>query len=114
MIRAMTPNREEVERLKGAGVASITDYPAPSMIIGSEHISGGGRRTHRVINPATGETLGEVPLADPADLDRALEIAAEGFRVWRDAPAQQRAGVLLGAARPMLERQDDLARMATP
>ena len=92
----------------------MTTYPELCMMIGGERVSGGGRRTHRVINPATGETLGEVPLADPVDLDRALEIAAEGFRVWRDAPAQQRAGVLLGAARPMLERQDDLARMATP
>lgn len=91
----------------------MTDYPTLSMIIGGEHISGGGRRTHRVINPATGETLGEVPLADPADLDRALEIAAEGFRIWRDAPAQQRAAVLQGAGRLMLERQETLARIAT-
>ena len=34
-------------------------------------------------------------------------------RIWRDAPAQQRASVLQGAARLMLERQEDLARIAT-
>ena len=91
----------------------MTEYPALHMIIGGERVSSGGRRTYRVVNPATGETLGELPLADTADLDRALEIAAEGFRIWRDAPAQQRAAVLQGAARLMLERQEDLARIAT-
>ena len=91
----------------------MTTYPELSLIIGGERISGGGRRTHRVINPATGETLGELPLADPADLDRALETAVEGFRIWRNTPAQQRAAVLQGAARLMLERQEELARIAT-
>ena len=91
----------------------MTTYPALSMIIAGERVAGGGRRTHHVINPATGETLGELPLADPADLDRALEVAAEGFRIWRNASAQQRAAVLQGAARLMLERQEELARIAT-
>lgn len=89
------------------------NYPQLSMIIAGERVRGGGRRTHTVVNPATGEPLGELPLADPADLDRALEVAAEGFRIWRDAPAQQRTSVLQGAARLMLERQEELARVAT-
>ncbi len=49
-------------------------YPALSMIIDGERVAGGGRRTHSVRNPATGETLAELPLADAADLDRALEV----------------------------------------
>jgi succinate-semialdehyde dehydrogenase/glutarate-semialdehyde dehydrogenase len=83
------------------------------MIIDGERVSGGGRRTHTVVNPATGEPLGELPLADPADLDRALETAAKGFRIWRDSTPQHRAAVLQGAARLMLERQEDIARIAT-
>lgn len=88
-------------------------YPALSMIIDGERVSGGGRRTHTVVNPATGESIGDLPLADPVDLDRALEVAEKGFRIWRDAPAQQRAQVLSGAARLMLERQEEIARIAT-
>jgi succinate-semialdehyde dehydrogenase/glutarate-semialdehyde dehydrogenase len=91
----------------------MTGYPDLCMIIDGERVSGGGRRTHAVLNPATGETLGELPLADPADLDRALDTAARGFRIWRDSTPQQRAAVLQGAARLMLERQDELARIAT-
>jgi succinate-semialdehyde dehydrogenase/glutarate-semialdehyde dehydrogenase len=88
-------------------------YPQLCMIIDGERVSGGGRRTFTVRNPATGDALGEQPLADPADLDRALETAARGFRIWRDSTPQQRAAVLQGAARLMLERQEDLARVAT-
>lgn len=91
----------------------MTQYPTLHMIIGGEKVSGGGRRTHAVINPATGETLGELPLAEPGDLDRALEIAAEGFALWRKSTPQERAHVLNGAARLMLERADDIARVAT-
>jgi succinate-semialdehyde dehydrogenase / glutarate-semialdehyde dehydrogenase len=91
----------------------MTQYPSLHMIIGGERVSGGNRRTHAVVNPATGETLGELPLADAADLDRALAVAAEGFALWRKSTPQERAHVLSGAARLMLERADNMARIAT-
>ncbi len=91
----------------------MTQYPTLHMIIDGERVSGGGRRTFPVVNPATGETIGEVPLAEPADLDRALEVAERGFKMWRKSTPQERAAVLTGAARLMLERADDLARIAT-
>src|ERR1700730_3191930 len=88
-------------------------YPALHMIIDGEKIPAGHRRTHTVINPATGATLGELPLADAADLDRALEGGPRRFRLWRNAAEQQRAAVLSGAARLLLERQEQIARIAT-
>lgn len=88
-------------------------YPQLHMIIDGEKIPVGHRRAHAVINPATGETLGQLPLADAADLDRALQAAQRGFRIWREAPPRQRAAVLAGAARLMLERQEQIARIAT-
>ncbi len=91
----------------------MMSYPDLYMIIDGERVMAGDRRTHRVVNPATGDTLGEVPLANAADLDRALDTAARGFKIWRDSTPQQRATVLQGAARLMTERADDLARIAT-
>ncbi len=91
----------------------MSSYPELYMIIDGERVSAGHRATHKVVNPATGETLGELPLADAADLDRALETAQRGFHIWRESSPQQRAAVLQGAARLMLERQEDLARVAT-
>lgn len=89
------------------------DYPQPAMVIDGERITGGSRRTVDIVNPSTGVTLGELPLASPEDLDRALDVARRGFLLWRDSPAQQRAVVLSGAARLLRERADHLARIAT-
>ena len=91
----------------------MTDYPSLHMIIDGEQVSGGDRRTFDVVNPVTGETLAGLPLANEADLDRALETAEKGFAKWRKSSAQERSAVLQGAARLMLERADDLARIAT-
>jgi succinate-semialdehyde dehydrogenase / glutarate-semialdehyde dehydrogenase len=88
-------------------------YPKLHMLIDGEQVSGGSRRTQSVFNPATGEVLGELPLADPADLDRALAAAQRGFALWRDTPAQKRAAVLQGAAALMTERREEIARIAT-
>src|SRR4051812_12205865 len=100
----------------GEGVRNLdrmTLYPDLYMIIDGERVAVGDRRTFTVRNPATGDALGELPLADAADLDRALDTAKRGFAIWRDSTPQQRAAVLQGAARLMAERADDLARIAT-
>ena len=91
----------------------MSEYPALYMIIDGEKVFGGGRRTFEVVNPATGEPIGALPLAEAADLDRALEVAARGFKLWRKSTPQERAAVLQGAARLMVERADDMARIAT-
>jgi len=89
------------------------DYPQLHMLIDGEQVGVGSRRTHAVVNPATGEVIGQLPLADPADLDRALAAAQRGFKTWRNAPAAQRAAVLSGAAQLLRERQEEIARIAT-
>jgi succinate-semialdehyde dehydrogenase/glutarate-semialdehyde dehydrogenase len=91
----------------------MTAYPELHMIIDGEKIPVGKRRAHQVINPATEEVLGDLPLADAADLDRALDTAAKGFKIWRNSTAQERATVLTGAARLMLARKEEIARIAT-
>ncbi|MEO5598135.1 MAG: NAD-dependent succinate-semialdehyde dehydrogenase [Novosphingobium sp.] len=70
-------------------------------------------RTHAVVCPANGETLGELPLAEGSDLDRALRAAEKGFQHWRRTPVDQRAQVLRGAAHLLRERIDTIARNAT-
>lgn len=70
-------------------------------------------RTHTVINPATEETLGELPLANASDLDRALESADRGFRQWKKTPVAERARVLHTAADLLRERIDTISALAT-
>jgi succinate-semialdehyde dehydrogenase/glutarate-semialdehyde dehydrogenase len=91
----------------------MSEYPALYMVIDGEKVADGGRRTFDVVNPATGEAIGALPLAEPGDLDRALEVAARGFAIWRKTPAAERAAVLNGASHLLHERAEQLARIAT-
>jgi succinate-semialdehyde dehydrogenase/glutarate-semialdehyde dehydrogenase len=88
-------------------------YPQLRMYVDGEWLGAAGRRVHRVVNPANGETLGDLPLAEAADLDRAAEAAGRGFRRWRATPAQERGRVLREAARLLRERGEEIARSAT-
>ena len=74
---------------------------------------GEGRDLFPVVDPASGATIGEVPMASPADLDEALEAADQGFKLWRAAPAEQRGAVLKKAAALLRERAEPIARLLT-
>jgi succinate-semialdehyde dehydrogenase/glutarate-semialdehyde dehydrogenase len=93
--------------------ASDVGYPVLAMHIDGEWIGTGSRNTQRVVNPATGETLGELPLADGADLERALLATDRAWRKWRNASAEERSAALGGAARLLRERVESIARNAT-
>ena len=71
-------------------------YPELKVHIDGEWIGRGNRRTHRVLNPATGQTLAELPLVDADDLDRALSAADESFKLWRKAsnPTRQKNRIM--------------------
>jgi succinate-semialdehyde dehydrogenase/glutarate-semialdehyde dehydrogenase len=84
-----------------------------NLFIDGERLGSSGRSTHIVVNPASGEPLGQLPLATPADLDRALDTAARGFRIWRGKTADERGSVLAGAARLLRERIERIATTAT-
>ena len=74
------------------------------LYIGGEWLGPEGRDTQAVLNPATGQSLGELPLATAADMDRALEAAARGFEQWRKTAPQERAAVLHRTAALVRER----------
>ena len=75
----------------------LPDYPDLALFVDGAWRDGSGKR-ERVLEPATGETLGEVPHASARDLDDALAAAARGFEVWRATPAFERQRVLDDAA----------------
>jgi succinate-semialdehyde dehydrogenase / glutarate-semialdehyde dehydrogenase len=75
--------------------------------------SGEGRDHHGVINPATGETLAQLPLATAADLDEALAATAQGFAIWRKVDVNERAAILHKVAGLIRERAEDIAILLT-
>src|SRR5437588_2468180 len=66
-----------------------------------------------VINPATGETLAQVPLSEPAEVARAVDAAAAAFPEWRRTPPEDRIQPLFKLKQLLEEHIDDLARIIT-
>ncbi|MDQ1657063.1 MAG: benzaldehyde dehydrogenase [Cryptosporangiaceae bacterium] len=62
-----------------------------------------------VVEPATGNVLGQLGLADPADVAQAAESAAEAQRGWAALPHPQRAAVLRRAGQLFAEHADEVS-----
>ncbi|MFB4203892.1 Glutarate-semialdehyde dehydrogenase DavD [wastewater metagenome] len=69
--------------------------------------------TLAVDDPATGETLGNVPLMGAAETRRAIEAADRAWPAWRALTASERAARLREWHRLVLAHRDDLARIMT-
>jgi malonate-semialdehyde dehydrogenase (acetylating)/methylmalonate-semialdehyde dehydrogenase len=66
-----------------------------------------------VINPATGEVLAQVPLADAAEVNQAVEAAAAAFPEWRRTPPEDRIQPLFKLKMLLEDHLDDIARIIT-
>ncbi|MBT9502923.1 MAG: NAD-dependent succinate-semialdehyde dehydrogenase [Burkholderiaceae bacterium] len=70
-------------------------------------------KTLDVTNPATGETLGTVPLCSAAETERAIAAADVAQRAWAKVPAKERGAVLRKLFDLMVANADDLALILT-
>jgi succinate-semialdehyde dehydrogenase/glutarate-semialdehyde dehydrogenase len=75
--------------------------------------AGEDRDLFPVRNPATAETIAELPLATPADLDQALDAAKRAYPEWRATDVDKRAAILHRAAKLLKERAEEIGRTMT-
>ena len=66
-------------------------YTDLALYIDGEWLKDGGRESEQVINPATEKPLATLTHAGTADLDRALEAAQQGYKLWRATAPYERA-----------------------
>jgi succinate-semialdehyde dehydrogenase/glutarate-semialdehyde dehydrogenase len=88
-------------------------YQDFGLFIEGEWQAKGGLGRLEVIDPATGEVIGDVPSADTSDVDEAIRSAQGGLKTWRTTPAWTRADLLHAAANIMAERAEEAARRIT-
>jgi len=94
-----------------ATAGSVAGRDAPILnFIGGAWVASSGTGALEVTDPATGETLGHVPLSTAADVDAAVQAAKRAFPAWRETPAVERARVLFRFKALMDEHKHDLAR----
>lgn len=88
-------------------------YEELSLYIDGEFISGDGRKTQEVFNPATGEVISNLPHATTADLDRALAAAQRAFQTWRTVSPMEKSSILRKVGELSRQRAKEIGRNIT-
>jgi betaine-aldehyde dehydrogenase len=63
------------------------------------------------INPSTKQSLGSIPAASAADVDRAVQAAKKAFRDWSNTPPKDRAAAMVKFAERIEQHADELGLM---
>jgi malonate-semialdehyde dehydrogenase (acetylating)/methylmalonate-semialdehyde dehydrogenase len=66
-----------------------------------------------VLNPATGDLLGRVPLAAADDVDSAVQAASQAFPEWRRTPPEERIQYLFKLKQVLEDHFEETARIIT-
>ncbi len=79
--------------------------------VGGESVDAVEGGTMEVLNPATGETIAEVPSGTAADVERAVEAARKAQPEWAEATPKERSEVLLKLADVVDAHAEELAQL---
>lgn len=88
-------------------------YHKLSLYINGEFLSGDGRQTQDIINPATQEVIGSLPHASQGDLDLALQSAEKAFQSWKKSSPMDRSAILRKVGQLTRDRAKEIARNMT-
>ncbi len=88
-------------------------YPKIQMYIDGQWCAGSAGRVEPILNPATGQPIGDVPCAEIVDLQAAVDAAKKGFQTWRQVPAYERYKLMRAAAENLRNNADQTAHWIT-
>ena len=91
----------------------MSNYPHVQLYIDGHWREGAAARKLPVLNPATGEVMGELACAETADLEEVAEAANRGFDVWRKISAFDRYKMMRKAAQLLRDRVETVAQLMT-
>ena len=96
-------------------MSSVASVQAPEL---QNYVNGAWRRAAAteyvdVTNPATAEVLARTPLSTKADVDAAVQTAADAFPAWRRTPPGERIQYLFKLKNLLEEHLDELGRLIT-
>ncbi|HTD31375.1 MAG TPA: NADP-dependent succinate-semialdehyde dehydrogenase [Steroidobacteraceae bacterium] len=81
--------------------------------IGGEWVNAAEGGTHPVLNPATRELIGTVPVMGASETRRAIQAASGAFPAWAARTAKERAVILRRWYELLMANQEDLATLMT-
>src|SRR5437016_2112417 len=80
-------------------------------LVGGEWVDAASGETMEVINPATGETIADVPKCSADDVDRAVAAAKKALPEWLDATPKDRSELLHRLADVLEQNAEELAQL---
>ncbi|RED49846.1 betaine-aldehyde dehydrogenase [Aestuariispira insulae] len=89
----------------------MTTLPVQKLYIGGEYVDATSGETFQTVNPATGEVICEIQIASEADVDRAVESARAGQKIWAAMTGAERGRILNKAVALLREHNDELAKL---
>ncbi|WP_447957945.1 NAD-dependent succinate-semialdehyde dehydrogenase [Vreelandella sp. EE7] len=90
-----------------------TELYCPFAYIDGSWVAADSGEQINVINPATGESMGDMPRLGRAETERAIDAADRALPAWRALTAQERSDLLFKWYDLMMEHQHDLAVLMT-
>ncbi|WP_313739775.1 betaine-aldehyde dehydrogenase [Pseudomonas sp.] len=88
-------------------------FGTQKLYIDGGYVDASSGETFEAVNPANGEVIAHVQRANAADVEKAVESAARGQKVWAAMTAMQRSRILRRAVDILRERNDELAMLET-
>ena len=86
-------------------------FTPKGLLIGGKWEESSNGKRFKTINPSNQQHLGEVPLADEKDVNRAVKAAKNAFPDWSSMPIRERAGYLISLADRLMDNRDELGMM---
>ncbi|GJQ10586.1 hypothetical protein GpartN1_g2377.t1 [Galdieria partita] len=87
--------------------------PTVSNFVGGKFVTSHGPIIHTVTNPATGESLQNVPGTTQQEVDKAMEIAQEAFENWSNMPIGRRLNYIFQLREGIKKRSKEIAQVIT-
>ncbi|WP_138420587.1 CoA-acylating methylmalonate-semialdehyde dehydrogenase [Aquibacillus sediminis] len=92
---------------------SLTQTKKVNNFINGKWIKSDKENVEQVKNPASGETLANVPISTKQDVDDAVQAAKQAFKTWRKTPVPKRARILFKYHELLVKNHDTLAKIVT-
>ena len=106
---------EDLQTTRGPGAGSevrMGDAKSYKMYVGGEWVDAAEGKTRKIVSPANGDVIAEVPEASAPDVDRAVAAAKKAYdETWSEATPGERSRALLRMADLVEEHGDELGRL---
>ncbi|OAS82810.1 CoA-acylating methylmalonate-semialdehyde dehydrogenase [Metabacillus litoralis] len=79
--------------------------------IGGQMVDSIGEKSKQVLNPATNETLVNVPISTKDDVASAVRAAKEAFHSWKNTPVPKRARIMFTFHHLLTKNHEKLAKL---